>query len=463
MRPADGGWPTVETCPACGAEAEGEDLFCEACGADLPGREHIATESATSSAIGLAAAPEPPPDMVGATPPTLVIEAVSAGTRCVHCAADASHIGPDGYCSQCGFKQPDPRDHLEEDHRIIAGVTDRGLHHHRNEDAMSIVVVGDPTSPLALVAVVCDGVSSTTVPEQASQLAADTACALLRDAVVGIAQAAAQAAATAAATEGSPPGTTLPPTIVIESPVAYPDDPDATLRTEPPPVPPPPPRPPANLAEAMQAAATAAQAGVVTIPFTPEPGKGSPSCTLAMCVLEPATGLLTAGWIGDSRVYWLAGAASERLTTDDSWASEAIEIGLMDQATAEADNRAHAITRWVGADAPTVTPHVVTFQTDGAGLALVCSDGLWNYVSEAPSIAENGARLTADADDSLLTLARALTGFAIDAGGHDNITVVLMSPAGAVPNWGAASTEIQPTQIQPSQIQPREIQPREVR
>jgi hypothetical protein len=45
-------------------------------------------------------------------------------------------VTADGYCETCGKKVPAGDDHTEIDLGIVAGVTDRGLRHHRNEDAM---------------------------------------------------------------------------------------------------------------------------------------------------------------------------------------------------------------------------------------------------------------------------------------------------------------------------------------
>ena len=51
------------------------------------------------------------------------------------------------------------RDHMEEDLGQVAGVSDRGLRHSRNEDAMHFAVADTDAGPVA-VAIVCDGVSS---------------------------------------------------------------------------------------------------------------------------------------------------------------------------------------------------------------------------------------------------------------------------------------------------------------
>ena len=52
---------------------------------------------------------------------------------------------------------PSPRDHAEVDLGPAAGVSDRGLRHHRNEDAMAVAAEQAPDGPM-VVAVVCDGV-----------------------------------------------------------------------------------------------------------------------------------------------------------------------------------------------------------------------------------------------------------------------------------------------------------------
>ena len=72
-------------------------------------------------------------------------------------------------------------DHQELDLRLLAGVTDRGLRHKQNEDAMELAVVPTADGPV-LVAVVCDGVSTSTRPQDASLAAAQAAARVLRSA-----------------------------------------------------------------------------------------------------------------------------------------------------------------------------------------------------------------------------------------------------------------------------------------
>ena len=262
---------------------------------------------------------------------------------------------------------PPTPDHAEVDLRSAAGVTDRGLRHHRNEDAMALGAEQTPDG-LVVVAVVCDGVSSSPRPAEASYAAAQAALPVLLEAV----------------------------------------------------------RTGGDLAEASRAAVVAGRKSVA--------GLGEPenerSATTFLSVVA-ARSDVTLCWLGDSRAYWLAPAESDsvQLTHDDSVAGGMIEAGLASEETAMALPHAHVLTRWLGAEAadldgdPVRAPHVELYSPPGTGVLLVCSDGLWNYLPEAAELAR-------------LALPRALTdplgaandmvGFAVDAGGADNITAILI-------------------------------------
>ena len=80
--------------------------------------------------------------------------------------------------------------------------------------------------------------------------------------------------------------------------------------------------------------------------------------------------------------------APARLTEDDSWAAQMVAAGLMSEAEAYADARAHAITGWLGADAYELEPHTASFKPDRPGVVVVCTDGLWNYAESAEEMAE---------------------------------------------------------------------------
>jgi len=115
------------------------------------------------------------------------------------------------------------------------------------------------------------------------------------------------------------------------------------------------------------------------------------------------------------------------LTEDDSWAAEQIASGTLSPEEAYASPLAHTITRWLGHDAdPGWLPRLARFEPPGPGRLLLCSDGLWNYAATAAEV----ATAMGPTDDGLLVAARRLVDFANQAGGHDNITVVLVDVVG---------------------------------
>jgi serine/threonine protein phosphatase PrpC len=148
-----------------------------------------------------------------------------------------------------------------------------------------------------------------------------------------------------------------------------------------------------------------------------------PSSTFVSAVLTSEAAIVC--WLGDSRAYWLAsgpGSAAQQLTSDDSIAQELVAAGLLSEADALASAQGHVVTRWIGADLTNPEPHVMRFEPPGPGALLLCSDGLWNYQPAAAELAE--LALPAALTDPL-GAARTLTRFALDAGGMDNVTVVL--------------------------------------
>jgi len=328
------------TCPSCGQPIAGSDSFCEACGTEL-------------------------------APPVASTEPDGYTPHCPVCSVDPAitpgAISAEGYCESCGRKAPSGRDHIELDLVLVAGVTDRGLRHTRNEDAMAMATADTPAGPVA-IAVVCDGVSTSPRPDEASLAAAQAAVRTLL----------------AAVRRGEDP---------------------------------------------VQASPVAVRAAHRALSALAAPGE-APSATYVSAIVSGQG--VTVSWLGDSRVYWLgADGHAMRLSTDDSMAEELVAQGRMNEADALASPQAHVITRWLGADLAEVHPHVLRVEPIGPGVVLVCSDGLWNYRPEAAGLAQLAlpAALTEP-----LSAAATLVKFALDAGGMDNITALLVPfPPQAIP------------------------------
>jgi len=327
---------------------------------------------------------EPDEYALQAPDPRVAAEAaVVAESAKVCVACRAGRVDDDGYCENCGHAQPRERDHMELESGPIAAVSDRGLRHHRNEDAFGLGCTALPDGTPALVAIVCDGVSSATRPDDASLAASKAASETLL----------------AALPQGTHPQQAMHEAIVAAS------------------------------------HAVNALAGEPATAREHAPHQNAPACTLVGSVVT--AGLLVVGWVGDSRAYWVPADRSSppaRLTEDDSWAAQMVAAGLMNEAEAYADERAHAITGWLGADAYELEPHTASFKPDRPGVVVVCTDGLWNYAEAAEEMA---GVVPPDASARPLHSARVLVGHALDGGGHDNVTVAVVPfPA---PAQGAGS------------------------
>ncbi|MFC0628878.1 PP2C family protein-serine/threonine phosphatase [Kribbella deserti] len=361
---------TSLVCPSCGGGVAEGDRFCEACGSALTSSPDEPTvEVATNTAANSAATVEVP---------------VNAAVQ--PCRSCGGVVGDDGYCQTCGTKAAKPRDHFDEQPAAWVAMTcDRGIRHHRNEDAAALDADAEPGSRAVLV--VCDGVSSSTDSDVASLAAAKAARDVL---AVGRAQ--------GLGTESSR----------ISAIVAR-----------------------------FKAAADAAQEAVLT---NTSPGSSNPaSCTFVAAVVE--NGLIVAGNVGDSRAYWFPDAGEAvGLTVDDSWAAELMATGVS-RHEAETGPHAHAITRWLGTDAPDHTPKTTHLRAESAGWLLVCSDGLWNYCSEAVPLGELVRRTAAEHGGEPRAMSSALVDWANAQGGQDNITVALARIPGAAAPVTTQTTE----------------------
>ncbi len=339
-------------CPRCGLSLPGSFQYCDNCGLHL-----------LDGAAQPAAPARPAPDWVSST------------WSPEHCpACGGTDFSAEGFCDGCGQRRPTSMERSAFDLGTVAGSTDIGHRHQRNEDAMAI-----GTLPGVALAIVCDGVSSSSRGDAASHAAVDAAMPTLRSAIA----------------DGMTPS------------------------------------------RALQAAAAAARSAVVAV-SGPDNGN-PPSCTYVAAVVTAQA--VTIGWIGDSRAYWIPdgtpeGAAPDPermppacLTTDDSLAAELISTGVP-PAEAHANPQAGALVRWIGVDADDRPAKTVTIAPRHPGRLVVCSDGLSRY---RPGPAE----LAADTPtDRPLPTAQQLVRLALDAGGVDNVTVVVVpfppgSPTGA--------------------------------
>jgi protein phosphatase len=127
--------------------------------------------------------------------------------------------------------------------------------------------------------------------------------------------------------------------------------------------------------------------------------------------------------VGDSRVYLIRNGIMQALTVDHSWVAEQVAQGYMTEEEAEHSPRRNIVTRALGVES-TVEIDVAELPLMSGDLLLLCSDGLTRGVpcSEILRTLEREGNL-GEKTDRLIALAN-------DAGGEDNITVLLVAVEG---------------------------------
>jgi serine/threonine protein phosphatase PrpC len=165
--------------------------------------------------------------------------------------------------------------------------------------------------------------------------------------------------------------------------------------------------------------ATAAAQTAAALAAGDEANPNPPSTTLVAAVVTTAA--ITVGWVGDSRAYWVPDAGTPGgpscLTVDDTLAGQ---LGAAGVAMAADAPNAGALIRWLGADATDTEPHTSTLVPPGPGRVIVCSDGLYRYVPQPDQLAD------ATPAGTPIDVASALVRLALQAGGQDNVTVVVL-------------------------------------
>ncbi len=151
--------------------------------------------------------------------------------------------------------------------------------------------------------------------------------------------------------------------------------------------------------------------------------KGVEMGTTVVAWLLTRQGQCFVGHVGDSRAYRVRAGILRRLTRDHSMVQQMIDEGLLNEAEAETSVHRNVITRALGL-AGDVEAEVRSWVHSPGDLYLLCSDGLTDMVTEVEI-----QSILADLDDeSLEPAAAALVDRANDAGGHDNVSVMLIRP-----------------------------------
>ncbi|HEY8256408.1 MAG TPA: protein phosphatase 2C domain-containing protein [Gemmatimonadales bacterium] len=129
--------------------------------------------------------------------------------------------------------------------------------------------------------------------------------------------------------------------------------------------------------------------------------------------------------VGDSRCYLLRDGELTQITRDQTMAQEMVDLGVMKAEEAAETRLAHTLTSSIGGSQ--TDPKITKFDMSWGHVLLLCSDGLTREVSDERI--RDVLRSMTSAKQACETLLQD----ALDAGGQDNITIVV---GRAVPREG---------------------------
>ncbi|GAA5039566.1 PP2C family protein-serine/threonine phosphatase [Microbacterium fluvii] len=130
--------------------------------------------------------------------------------------------------------------------------------------------------------------------------------------------------------------------------------------------------------------------------------------------------------IGDSRVYLERDGTIVQVTTDHSVVQELIASGKLSPEEAENHPYGNVITRAVG-PSDSVTPDYVRLDVVDGDRFVICSDGL------TKELTDYGIRHFLDENADPAAAVDAMMEAALENGGRDNITIIVLDVAGSSP------------------------------
>lgn len=125
-------------------------------------------------------------------------------------------------------------------------------------------------------------------------------------------------------------------------------------------------------------------------------------------------------WSGDSRVYRLRRSELQQLTKDHTEVQALLDAAVITEEQAENWPRKNVITQAVGVSKD-LSYDVVEGNLADGDLFLLCSDGLTEYFDNAEI-----EQILSEPDTELDALCVRLVGLAIERGGKDNVSVVIV-------------------------------------
>jgi protein phosphatase len=139
--------------------------------------------------------------------------------------------------------------------------------------------------------------------------------------------------------------------------------------------------------------------------------------TFVACALRFDSAVIS--HVGDSRCYMFRNGNLTQLTRDHTMADEQVRLGLLSKEDAATGEGRHVLTRSLGNEL-FVAADTQTINIMPGDVLLLCSDGLHGYVPD--DLVQHLLRQYQKLEEA----AKALIDAALEAGGHDNVSLQLI-------------------------------------
>jgi serine/threonine protein phosphatase PrpC len=150
--------------------------------------------------------------------------------------------------------------------------------------------------------------------------------------------------------------------------------------------------------------------------------KGMGTTIVLLAIVSDPAPVAYLAHVGDSRAYRFRSGTLTPLTKDHTLIEKYLERGILTAETAKTHPERHVLTRALGVGA-TVKPTITAFPILPEDMVLLCSDGLTKMLED-----EDVRTVFADGELDPTQVCNRLVTAALERGGEDNVTVVVVAP-----------------------------------
>ncbi|MFK7986756.1 MAG: protein phosphatase 2C domain-containing protein [Sandaracinaceae bacterium] len=147
-------------------------------------------------------------------------------------------------------------------------------------------------------------------------------------------------------------------------------------------------------------------------------------CTMTLVILGARRAAMA--HVGDTRLYLVRNARTHLLSTDHTMAAALAQMGTLSWDAVPGHTLSHTLLRAVGIQ-PTVQVDTLLFDIADGDKLVLCSDGLTEYIDDPQELSDEIET------DEVAEAASSLVELALEAGGGDNVTAMVVRLGGAKP------------------------------